>query len=133
MKKYWTRLVRGAEKLSARRLRGAAKLLALSILLLSLMNPSLSYSQRPELAAPETTIEVTTSQLDSLVTHVSLLEADLYEERQLHVLDNSINARKLELYKAALKAQREPWYERLAKSPVLWVTVGMWVGLQASH
>lgn len=133
MQKYWTNLMRGIHELSARRLRGAAKLLALSILLLSLMSPSLSYSQRSEPAAPETTVELTTSQLDSIVTHIGLLEADLYEERQLRALDNSINARKLELYKAALKAQREPWYERLAKSPVLWVTIGMYVGLQASH
>lgn len=93
----------------------------------------MSYSQKSEPAVPETTVALTTSQLDSIVTHIGLLEADLYEERQLRALDNSINARKLELYKAALEAQREPWYERLAKSPVVWVTIGMYVGLQASH
>lgn len=125
--------MRGIHELSARRLKGAAKLLALSILLVSLTSPSLSYSQKPEPVEPKTTIELTTSQLDSIVTHVGLLEADLYEEKQLRALENDLNARKLELYRAALKAQREPWYERLAKSPVLWVTIGMYVGLQASH
>ncbi len=133
MKEYWTNLMRGIHELSARRLRGAAKLLVLSILLLSLMSPSASYSQKPEPAVPETTIALTTSQLDSIVTHIGLLEADLYEERQLRVVDNDINARKIAMYKAALEAQRDPWYERLLKSPGLWVAVGMYVGVQASH
>lgn len=124
--------------LCGRKLRGAAKLLVLSILLSSLLlgAPSTSYSQKSE-PAEKPTIQLTPSELDSIVTHIEILEIDLDEARQLARIDSIYAAERLriqrEMYEAQLRAATPPWYEKLLKHPVVWVTIGMWVGVQASR
>ena len=102
-------------------------LLTLSILLASLGSPSPTYSQGYASA------EDATSLVDTLANEVRLLEIDLDEARKLHEIDKYYWELRVQMYERALADAREAWYVRLATSPIVWVTIGMLVGVQASQ
>lgn len=126
MKNYWTICGHATSKLRGLKPGVAAMLLTLSILLVSLGSPSTTCSQGYESA------EAATSLVDTLANEVRLLEIDLDEARKLHEIDKYYWELREQMYKKALAEAREPWYERLATHPVVWVTIGMLVGVQAA-
>ena len=127
MKNYWTICGRAISQRSKPRQSVVVMLLTLSILLASLGSPSPTCSQGYASA------EDATSLIDTLANEVRLLEIDLDEARKLHEIDKYYWGLREQMYKRALADAREAWYVRLAKHPVVWVTIGMLVGVQASH
>jgi hypothetical protein len=66
------------------------------------------------------------------------LEVALWECRQLARQDSLYYEDRLQLQEKAhkeilqaYKDERPGWLERLVKQPVVWLAIGMWVGVQA--
>ena len=125
MKTYWKSCMRATGKQCGRKLSGGVKLLILLTLLLSLATatPSATYSQELRLAATTTAIDT----VRVLADEVRLLEVDLWEARALARIDSIYAAEQLrlqrEMYEARIRAIQAPWYERMLKHPVVWVSI----------
>lgn len=93
----------------------------------------------------EHVVELSTAEADSLLDliddqalHIGLLEADLWEARRLARSDSVATSEKLELQERyyeliieAYKDDRDNWIERLAKQPLVWFGLGVWLAGQA--
>ena len=93
----------------------------------------------------EPVVELSTAEADSLLDliddqalRIGLLEADLWEARQLARSDSMVTSEKLELQERyyeliieAYKDDRDNWIERLAKQPLVWFGLGVWLAGQA--
>ena len=142
MKTYWKSCMRATGKQCGRKLSGGVKLLILLTLLLSLATatPSATYSQELRLAATTTaidTVRVLADEVRALESDLRIIKIDLWEVRELARVDSLYAAERLrltrEMFEAQLRAERGPWYERIFKHPVLWVSIGMYVGVQAAR
>lgn len=107
------------------RLRAVAVWLALLILVTS--SPTYSTASGPA------NVPTTETVLDTVVRYTLELEADVWELQQLARLDSLRHAIEIESYQDRLKEARGTWYERIIKHPVVWVTIGMYVGIVASR
>lgn len=83
-------------------------------------------------------VELSVEQADSLLITIKDLEISLWECRELAAQDSLFAEERLELveksYEEILQAYRDDrpgWLERLVKQPVVWLALGMWIGVQA--
>ena len=87
-------------------------------------------------AVPDTLTCFTAAEAASIraaLVHRDQLEVDIWEVRQVAQLDSLIAAQRLERYKAALKAEQDPWWERVLTDHRLWFILGVVVGVQANR
>lgn len=96
-------------------------------------------------AASEPVVELSTAEADSVLDliddqelRIRLLEIDLEETRRLAAIDSTLAATRLELTREAYeeiiqayKDDRDNWLERMAKKPVVWLAIGLYLGVQA--
>ena len=83
-------------------------------------------------------VVLTEAEADSVLTEIKMLHVDIWElERKAEV--DSLNAEKrLEIqgnmYEDVIEAYKEDrpgWLEKFVKQPVVWLAVGVWLGVQA--
>lgn len=73
--------------------------------------------------------------IDSKTQHIAGLEIDLWEARQLARADSvaaAERARIMQEYYDSLLSQQPSWLDRTMKHPVVWLALGMYLGVQAS-
>lgn len=85
-------------------------------------------------------VELTEAEADSVLARIDHLEIDLWECEQRAVLDSLYWQERLDLQEDAYermldayKDERPGWLERLAKQPVVWLALGMWIGVRANQ
>jgi hypothetical protein len=110
-------------------------LVALLAIWLGLTSTPISYAQ-PSSTPPVVTF--TLSEADSILARIDNLEVRVWELNRLAELDSLYYVERLEsqakVYEEIIKAykdERPNWLERLAKQPVLWLALGMYIGVQA--
>lgn len=111
---------------------------ALVVLLVSATAPQTqtAYAQP---SSDEPVVELTVSEADSILATIDDLEVRLWEAQALARQDSlyyeerlALQERAYEEILSAYKADRPGWLERLVKQPVVWLALGMWVGVQAN-
>lgn len=65
-------------------------------------------------------------------TKIELLKVDVWEVKQLARLDSIYMVDQLELVRARYKEQHESWFERALTHPIVWLTIGGYLGVQAA-
>lgn len=112
--------------------------LTLAALLLSLavLSVPMAYAQ-PSSPRSENVV-LTPAEADSVLTEILLLKIDLEECAAQARADSLYQEQRLRLqeraYEDMLEAYKEDrpgWVERAIKQPVLWLALGMWIGVQA--
>jgi len=83
-------------------------------------------------------VELSAAEADSIISHIDGLEIDLWECRALAANDSVYSADRLfrqeRMYEEILqkyKDEQPNWLERTLKQPVVWLAIGMWLGVQA--
>lgn len=102
---------------------------------------ALALVPRPACAQPSSeppVVELSVDEADSVMAAIDDLEVALWECRQLARQDSLYYEDRLQLQEKAhkeilqaYKDERPGWLERLVKQPVVWLAIGMWVGVQA--
>jgi hypothetical protein len=89
-------------------------------------------------SSTEPVVELSVSEADSILKMVDDLEVELWEARALARQDSlyyeellRLRAETYENVLQAYKGERPGWLERFVKQPVVWLAVGMWLGVQA--
>lgn len=107
----------------------------LSVIVLGLASLP-SYAQ-PSSEPP--VVELTVAEADSVLGRIDELEVRVWELTRLAELDSLYYEERLELQEEAYdniieayKQEQPGWLERLIKQPVVWLAIGMWVGVQAN-
>jgi hypothetical protein len=90
-------------------------------------------------------VELSIAEADSLLDlideqglRIALLEIDLQEARRIAASDSTLAADRLRhqerSYEAIIEAYRDDrdnWLERMVKKPIVWLALGLWLGVQA--
>lgn len=140
-----TRFVRRLLKLGhlprlRRRVTRLASVMLVSTALCVISGPS--YSTESASTAPDTTIVLTTAQADSLLQlidsqalQLELLRIDLREARALAQVDSLMVDQYRAHYEriiALYQAEQPSWWSQALRSPVLWLALGGYLGVQAA-
>ena len=129
---------RSRQNASTRRrdVRSRWKLALAALLLTAIGLAPVASSGQPYSEPPA--VELSVGEADSILATIERLEVDLWECRRLAAADSSYYADKLELQERAYermldayKDERPNWFERVLKQPVVWLAIGMWIGVQA--
>jgi len=125
------------------------KLIVFVIALALIMMPILASGQATDApnfsAESDSVVVLSNSEADSLLDliddqalHVRLLEADLWEARELARSDSVLASEQLKLqehyYEQIIQAYRDDqdtWVERIVKQPLIWFGLGVWLAGQA--
>jgi len=125
------------------------KLIVFAIALALVMMPILASGQATDApnfsAESDSVVVLSNSEADSLLDliddqalHVRLLEADLWEARELARSDSVLASEQLKLqehyYEQIIQAYRDDqdtWVERIVKQPLIWFGLGVWLAGQA--
>jgi len=124
------------------------KLIVFVIALALIMMPILASGQATDApnfsAESDSVVVLSNSEADSLLDliddqalHVRLLEADLWEARELARSDSVLASEQLKLqehyYEQIIQAYRDDqdtWVERIVKQPLIWFGLGVWLAGQ---
>jgi len=93
----------------------------------------------------EHVVELSVAEADSLLDliddqglRIALLEIDVSEARRIAEADSTLAAELLRhqerSYEAIIEAYRDDrdnWLERMVKKPIVWLALGLWLGVQA--
>lgn len=123
---------------SARRGLRLRSLLVVLLLVLALLGAMTTPTRCDEPSSPAS-VELSVSEAESLITLIDDLEIERWRLEQKAVIDSLYYedrlARQEKLYEEIIesyKGERPGWLERLVKQPVVWLAIGMWVGVQAN-
>jgi len=143
------RLGRPGERPPDAEMRLLLKLIVFVIALALIMMPILASGQATDApnfsAESDSVVVLSNSEADSLLDliddqalHVRLLEADLWEARELARSDSVLASEQLKLqehyYEQIIQAYRDDqdtWVERIVKQPLIWFGLGVWLAGQA--
>jgi hypothetical protein len=111
-------------------------LVALLLSAIALAPPAASAQSSSEPPA----VELSVDEADSILATIQGLEIDLWEARELAAQDSAYYEERLRLQEEtyerildAYKEDRPGWLERTLKQPVVWLALGMWIGVQAQQ
>lgn len=106
-------------------------------LLVSVTGPAMRTSSAQP-SSSEPVVELSVSEADSILKTIDDLEVRVWELTALAEQDSIYHEERLRLrteaYETMLEAYREErpgWVERIVKQPIIWLTIGMWLGVQA--
>ncbi len=112
------------------------RLTLVGLMLIATAHVTLPAYAQPSSGSP--VVELTVAEADSILATIDGLRIDLWETRELAAQDSLFYEERLALTEKAYeemldayKEERPNWLERLAKQPVVWLAVGMWIGVQA--
>ena len=81
---------------------------------------------------------LTEAEADSVLTEIKMLHVDIWELEQQAEADSLYAEKRLEMQERmyediieVYKEDRPGWLERFVKQPVVWLAVGVWLGVQA--
>lgn len=126
---------------SKRPMRGAKQravrlMLALLLVTVTVLAIPAAYAQP---SSEQPVVELTVAEADSILARIDQLEVRVWELNRLSQLDSLYYEERLELvsqtYEEIVKAYKDEqpnWLERLAKQPVIWLALGMYIGVQAN-
>lgn len=116
--------------------RAARLMLALLLVTVTVLAIPAAYAQP---SSEQPVVELTVAEADSILARIDQLEVRVWELNRLSQLDSLYYEERLELvsqtYKEIVKAYKDEqpnWLERLAKQPVIWLALGMYIGVQAN-
>ena len=70
--------------------------------------------------------------IDQQARDINLMTVDLWEQRQLRMVD-SLQARIMQEEYERLLRERRSWYQKVIQHPMVWFVVGTYFGLQAKE
>ena len=119
--------------------RSARSLVLIALLALGLLVLSCDKSfGNDSVLSADALVELRATEVDSVISLIDSLEIDLWECRALASSDSAYSAERLarqeRMYEEILqqyKDEQPNWLERTLKQPVVWLAIGMWVGVQA--
>jgi hypothetical protein len=114
----------------------------LRLMLVALLLALTVLSVRPVYGQPSSpssgSVVLTEAEADSVLTEIKLLHVDIWELERQAEADSLYYEKRLELqaraYEDIIEAYQEDrpgWLERFVKQPVVWLAVGVWLGVQA--
>ncbi len=108
------------------RLYAASLMSALLLVTPSLSARSYSGEPAPAPSAADSLVCFTIEEADSILTTLQLLQIDLDECRATAALDSAAAA-------ARLRAEKQPWYEKVIRHPLIWFAIGAYTASQFSR
>ena len=119
--------------------------LALALLTLPLRARGQEIDTPNSSSASEHAVELSIAEADSLLDliddqglRIALIEIDLQEARRIAASDSTLAADQLRhqerAYEAIIEAYRDDrdnWLERMVKKPIVWLVLGLYLGVQA--
>ena len=112
------------------------RVLLAGLLVTATVLPTQTVSAQP--SSDEPVVELSVSEADSILKTIDDLEVELWESRALARQDSLYYEELLRLREQAYneilqayKDERPGWLERFVKQPVVWLAIGMWVGVRA--
>lgn len=117
--------------------------LALALMLAALLLSAIALAPLRAYGQPSSepaVVELSVAEADSILATIEELEIDLWECERLAAADSAFFEERLDLqeraYEQMLDAYRQDrpsWLERVLKQPVIWLGLGMYIGVQAGQ